>query len=241
MAATANGLTEDEVQAPTGVIRPDRSTPVGDSDASPEPLAPQEEGATVAPEQNEPSVVTIVDAPAIVPTAEPPVTETLATVVDADEIENFTARRKRLKARRKKERRSCRWTALILVLFAFNVALVGASSEVVRFLPQRPTRQPASPEIREYANFKRKRLSTLVIEGTIVSISGKPTEVPQLRFAARDASGQEVYTWSALPSRSILGPGEKLDFRSRLVSPPPNATDVMVRFFTPQDSVASAK
>ena len=84
-------------------------------------------------------------------------------------------------------------------------------------------------------------LSSLVIEGTIVSISGKPTEVPRLRFAARDASGQEVYTWSALPSRSILGPGEKLDFRSRFVSPPPNATDVMVRFFTPQDSVASAK
>jgi hypothetical protein len=49
------------------VIRPDRSTPVGDSDASPEPLAPQDEGDTVAPEQNEPSVVTIVDAPAIVP------------------------------------------------------------------------------------------------------------------------------------------------------------------------------
>jgi hypothetical protein len=84
-------------------------------------------------------------------------------------------------------------------------------------------------------------LSALVIEGTIVSVAGKATEVPRLRFAARDASGQEIYTWNALPSRSILGPGEKLDFRSRFVSPPPNATDVMVRFFTPQDSATAAK
>ena len=84
-------------------------------------------------------------------------------------------------------------------------------------------------------------LSALVIEGPIVSVASKATEVPRLRFAARDASGQEVYTWNALPSRSILGPGEKLDFRSRFVSPPPNATDVMVRFFTPQDSATAAK
>src|SRR6186713_99024 len=107
----------------------------------------------------------------------------------------------------------------------------------------RPAGQPASPEIREYADFKRNAegLSALVIEGTIVSVAGKATEVPRLRFAARDASGQEIYTWNALPGRSILGPGEKLDFRSRFVSPPPNATDVMVRFFTPQDSATAAK
>ena len=55
---------------------------------------------------------------------------------DQDEIESFAARRKRLQIRRKQARRSSRWTALILVLFAFNVALVGARSEVVRFFPQ---------------------------------------------------------------------------------------------------------
>ena len=52
------------------------------------------------------------------------------------EIESFAARRQRLKARRKQTRRSSRWTAVILVLFAFNVALVGARNEVVRYLPQ---------------------------------------------------------------------------------------------------------
>ena len=65
--------------------------------------------------------------------------------------------------------------------------------------------------------------------------------MPRLRFSARDAAGQEVYTWTALPGRSILGPGEKLDFRSRFVSPPENAVDVMVRFASVHDTVAGAK
>ena len=63
--------------------------------------------------------------------------------------------------------------------------------------------------------------------------------MPRLRFAARDAAGQEVYTWTAMPSRSILGPGEKLDFRSRFVSD--NAVDVMVRFVNAQDATPAAK
>ena len=60
--------------------------------------------------------------------------------------------------------------------------------------------------------------------------------MPRLRFAARNATGQDVYTWSALPSRSILGPKESMEFHSRLAAPPADATDVMVRFFTPQDA-----
>ena len=35
--------------------------------------------------------------------------------------------------------------------------------------------------------------------------------------------------------------GEKLDFRSRFVSPPPNATDVMVRFVNSQDAATTTK
>ena len=139
----------------------------------------------------------------------------------------------------------------MLVLFAFNVALVGARSEVVRFLPQTASLFSAVglPVNLRHLKFENMRiskesqegLSSLVIEGTIVSVSNKPTEVPRLRFAARDASGQEIYTWNALPSRSILGPGEKLDFRSRFVSPPPNATDVMVRFLSSQDAATTTK
>ena len=56
--------------------------------------------------------------------------------LDAEDIESFAARRQRLQVRRKTNRRSSRWTAIILVLVAFNVALVGARNEVVRYLPQ---------------------------------------------------------------------------------------------------------
>ena len=137
------------------------------------------------------------------------------------------------------------------MLFAFNVALVGSRSEVVRFLPQTASLFAAIglPVNLRHLKFENVRISketqdgvnTLIIEGTIVSTASKPTEVPRLRFAARNATGQEVYRWTALPSRSILGPGENLEFSSRLSSPPADASDVMVRFFNAQDAVAGAK
>jgi hypothetical protein len=36
----------------------------------------------------------------------------------------------------------------------------------------------------------------------------------------------------------VLAPGETLAFRSRLASPPPEAHDVLVRFFNRRDRVA---
>jgi hypothetical protein len=59
--------------------------------------------------------------------------------------------------------------------------------------------------------------------------------VPRLRFAVRNATGQEIYAWTAKPSRSILEPGDKLPFRSRLASPPADASDVLVRFANAND------
>lgn len=192
----------------------------------------------------------IVDAPSLVPGIEPGPSD-LAAGSESDEIENFTARRKRLQARRRQVRRSSRWTALILVLFAFNVALIGARSEVVRFFPQTASLfsavgLPVNLRNLKFENMRiskeaQEGLSSLVVEGTIVSVANKPTEVPRLRFAARDDAGQEVYAWTALPGRSILSPREKLDFRSRFVSPPENAVDVMVRFSNGQDTAPGAK
>ena len=74
------------------------------------------------------------------------------------------------------------------------------------------------------------------MQGTVVSVAGKPVEVPRLRFAARNKTGQEIYTWTMPPPRSILGPGERIDFRSQIPAPPADASDVLVRFFTAQDA-----
>ena len=137
------------------------------------------------------------------------------------------------------------------MLFALNVALLGARNEVVRYLPQTASLFSAIglPVNLRNLKFENVRISNetedgktiLVIEGTIVSTAGKPVEVPRLRFAARNGSGQEVYTWTALPGRSILDPGESLEFSSRLVAPPADANDVMVRFFNSQDAAAGTK
>ena len=163
-----------------------------------------------------------------------------------EDVESFAARREQLKARRQKSKRTSRWTAAMLVLFAFNVALISARSEVVRYLPQTASLFAAIglPVNLRDLRFDKVRITKessdgvniLIIEGMIENTANRPTEVPRLRFSARNASGQDVYTWSALPGRSILGPKESVEFHSRLAAPPADATDVMVRFFTPQDA-----
>jgi len=133
------------------------------------------------------------DAPSLVPSIESPATPDAAS--DQDEIESFAARRKRLQIRRKQARRSSRWTALILVLFAFNVALVGARSEVVRFFPQTASLfaavgLPVNLRNLKFENMRisketQEGLSSLVVEGNIVSVSNRPSEVPRLLCGTR--------------------------------------------------------
>jgi predicted Zn finger-like uncharacterized protein len=227
--------------------------PVGELDA----LQAEAEAAEQQAVEGEPAHAAepfaVEDAPSLVPPIEhAPLPEPEGTEGDSDDIESYAARRKRLQTRRKQARRSSRWTAIVLVLFAVNVALIGARNEVVRYLPQTASLFAAIglPVNLRHLSFENVRIAKelqdgvniLVVEGSIVSTANKPVTVPRLRFAARDAAGQEIYTWTALPSRSILEPGAKLDFRSRLASPPADAKNVMVRFFTARDSiVAGAK
>jgi predicted Zn finger-like uncharacterized protein len=217
------------------------------------PVGPTVHNNDIVPhEDRTPEPFTISDAPSLVPAlAHAPLPEAVHSELDSEDIDSFAARRARLKTRRQQKKRSSRWTAVVLVLFAFNVALIGARSEVVRYMPQTASLFAAIglPVNLRNLKFENVRISkdtldgvnALVVEGSIVSTSDKPAEVPRLRFAARNASGQEVYTWTALPNRSILGPGESLEFSSRLVSPPADANDVMVRFFNANDAMAGTK
>ena len=188
----------------TGVLRPDH--PVNSSGVEVEHRPVVEEAGDSSVTQEHPvaaeTPATIVDAPSVVPSIEPSANS--PGEADADEIENFTVRRKRLQARRKQAQRSSRWTALILVLFAFNVALIGARSKVVRFFPKTASLfaavgLPVHLRNLKFANMRISKetqdgLSSLIVEGTIVCITNRPVEVPRLPFAARDAAGQEVYT-----------------------------------------------
>ena len=205
------------------------------------------------PEPEPEPMVAITDAPSLVPPIEhaPFVAHEPTPAVADEEVETFAARRKRLQSKRKATRKSSRWAAVALLLFALNVAVVGARNEVVRFLPQTASLFAAIglPVNLRHLTFENVRITrdvqdgitVLMVEGTIASTSSKPVEVPRLRFAARSAAGQEIYTWTAKPERSLLGPGEKMKFSSRLAAPPADANDVLVRLITANDAMAGAK
>lgn len=200
----------------------------------------------------EPESAVITDAPSLVPAIEhDPLPEAADAALDSEEGDSFDARSLQMQMRRKKPRRSSRWTAVILVLVAFNVALVGARNDVVRSLPQTASLfaaigLPVNLRGLKFANVRISKeaqdgTNTLTVAGVVLSEVGKAVEVPRLRFAARNATGQEIYTWTMPPPRSILGPGERLEFRSQIPAPPADASDVLVRFVTAQDAVTGAK
>jgi len=251
---TAGSNPDEPPQPPAdAVIPPDPAAAAAD-DFGAESVVPIGE-VDAAPETGDsaelpPPPETIVDAPSLVPSAEhEKLPDAVIDETDNDDIENYAARRQRLAARRRERRRSSRWTALVLVLLAVNVAVIGGREEVVRTLPQTASFFAAIglPVNLRHLKFENVKISkeaqdgveVLIVEGTIVTTADKPITVPRLRFAARDAAGQEIYAWTALPSRSILGPGEHLDFSSRLASPPAGARTVMVRFFNTQDTAAT--
>ncbi len=227
------------------------SPPLPETESASAPVGPMAHNNDLVPVyEHAPAPLAIADAPSLVPPIEhAPLRDAAGAELDAEDVESFAARRQRLMMKRQTKRRSSRWTAIVLVLFAFNVALIGSRSEVVRYLPQTASLfaaigLPVNLRNLKFENVRIAKetadgINALVIEGTIVSTSGKPAEVPRLRFAARNASGQEVYTWTALPSRSILGAGDSLPFTSRLVSPPADANDIMVRFFNAQDATGA--
>jgi predicted Zn finger-like uncharacterized protein len=175
-----------------------------------------------------------------------------ADTTPAEDIETFAARR----LRRKAARRRAHWPlpglpTAILALVALNAALIGWRAEVVRFLPQTASLYaaiglPVNLRGLAFANVASATethdgVPVLVVEGAIVNAKDRAAEVPRLRFSVRNQQGQEIYAWTALPGRSVLAPGETLPFRSRLASPPPEAHDVLVRFFNRRDRVAGIR
>lgn len=168
----------------------------------------------------------------------------------AESIESLAA----VRSRREASRVRLSWPlgivgTAILVLAVIAGGLVTWRATIVRLLPQTASFYSTfglGVNLRGLAfeNIKVSRaqhdnVSVLIIEGTIISKAPKPVEIPRLRFAIRNEKGQEVYTWTALPARAMLPPGESLPFRSRLSSPPPDTSAVLVRFFHRRDIVTA--
>jgi len=181
------------------------------------------------------------DAPPIVPPAEP----IAASEPDHEDIEHFAARHARRQLARRKRERAMRIPALLIALALIAGAILLWRNDLVRHVPQTASLFSAiglPVNVRglvfEGVTVSKETndgMTVLVVEGKIVSSSSKPADVPRLRFAVRNAAGAEIYSWTAQPPRSVLGPGETVPFRSRLASPPAEGVDVMVRFFNPRD------
>jgi len=130
---------------------------------------------------------------------------------------------------------------------ALALALVIWRADVVRLLPQTATfyntvgldvnlRGLAFKDIKITNETVEGKL-VLVIEGIIVGETKKPVELPRLRFSVRDEQGAEIYAWNAVLEQSVLKPGERAFFKSRLASPPPEGRNIDVRFFNKRDLV----
>jgi predicted Zn finger-like uncharacterized protein len=136
-------------------------------------------------------------------------------------------------------------TTACLAMGALVMATLIWRAEMVRLLPQTAAfyRLVGLDVNLRGLKFKDVKVSSemvegkpvLVIEGAITGESNKPVEIPRLRFSVRDAQGAEIYAWNAVLEQSVLKPGERAQFRSRLASPPPEGRNIDVRFFNKRD------
>jgi predicted Zn finger-like uncharacterized protein len=192
------------------------------------------------------------DAPPLAPEDDAGVAGQVGAVAagePAEDIETVAARRARraLQERSRGGRRPSSG-AVIVLLLAVNAALVGWRSDVVRLMPQTASLfaaigLPVNLRGLAFMDVKTTKeahdgVSVLQVQGTIVNVSRQPHDVARLRFAMRNAAGREIYTWTTLPGRSALAPGEAQPFQTRLASPPAEGRDVVVRFFNRHDAIA---
>lgn len=70
----------------------------------------------------------------------------------------------------------------------------------------------------------------LVLEGAIDNPNKELVTVPAIRFALRNEDAQEIYAWTLEPRVLRLDAGQSARFRTRLVAPPDQASDVQLRF-----------
>ncbi|MGA3309885.1 MAG: zinc-ribbon domain-containing protein [Xanthobacteraceae bacterium] len=210
---------------------------------------------------DEPNGSAEVEAPPIVPAdldgGRPPIDigaddSTEHPAKPLEDIETFAARRQRRSA----TRRASRWPLSllqtgILALVLVDSILVGWRSEIVRALPQTASfyaLMGLPVNLRGLAfdgivttTEQHEGVPILVVEGNIVNAARKVEDVPRLKFVVRNAARQEIYSWTAVPSRTLLPPGEAVAFRTRLASPPPEARDLLLRFVNRRDIIAGTR
>ncbi len=215
--------------------------------AAPDQHAPPAESAPNSPVEAaapSPEPFLIDDAPPLAPAAP----DEIVPPTVPEDIETVAARRERRSKRRRRGWPLTLWPTAILALMFVLAALASWRARVVALAPQTASLYaaiglPVNLRGLEFDDVTTtsetdEGVQVLVVEGTIASTAARRVVVPRLRFAVRDAGGHEIYTWTALPTKNVLAPGEQLAFRSRLASPPAEGRNVSVRFFNRRDRIA---
>jgi len=236
--------------------------PLDDSNGSSVPAeaaaAPTPEPAAGAAEAQGPAALADIpipakDAPPLVPAPGDGMKPATGPQIDngREDIETVAARRTRAAAKRRRGRFRIPLPVAIAAMLALCGALIVLRKDVVRHAPQLASLYasiglPVNLRGLEFTDVKigseiHDGVPVLVVEGAIASKVLMPVDVPRLRFSLRNASGAELYSWTAQPPRSVIEPGQRLPFRSRLASPPAEGHDVQVRFFTRRDTVAGLR
>jgi predicted Zn finger-like uncharacterized protein len=225
-------LSEDESNSP-GAFRDDLSS----ADIAPIP-------------EPEPAMMDV--APSIVPPIEDASALRYAAPLPGEDIESLAARREAARTRhqlwRKLKLKMPNLVTLTVILGGMILVLVAARNQIVKYAPQTASFYsliglPVNLRGLDFENIRVTRdvqdgIPVLVVEGKIVSTTKGIAEVPRLRFAIHDPAGKEIYTWTMMPSRTLLASNETLPFRSRLASPPAEGRDVSIRFFNRKDAMS---
>jgi predicted Zn finger-like uncharacterized protein len=258
-AETASATEPPVEQFDTAASAEVEPLPEMESDPFDVPSSPAAEETAAFPAVEEPSIE--VESPPIAPAesegeetpvdieAEP---HAASSAEPLEDIETIAARRYPRHAKPKR----WRWPLSqlqsgILALIVVNAIIVGWRGDFVRALPQTASFYALIGLPVNIRNLDFDGLGTtteqhegvpiLVIGGDIVNDTGKTVTVPRLRYAVRNAARQEIYSWTAIPPRPVLPPGEAVAFHTRLASPPPDSHDVLVRFVNRNDILAGSR
>jgi predicted Zn finger-like uncharacterized protein len=253
----ASTVSDDHVpglaESPSGPGDNAASPRFGDADETPAAHNSSDQPATASTQHIALSdiAIPVTDSPPLAPEPGDGLSGT-AIDHDAEDIERVAERRRiRAAARRRKTRMRVPLPIVIVLMLFVCGALIGLRKDIVRHVPQMASlyssiglpvnlRGLVFSDVK-ISNETHDGVPVLVVEGAIVSTVGVPADLPRIRFALRNATGTEVYSWTTQPSQPVLEPGEALPFRSRLASPPADGQDLQVRFFTRRDAAGGAR
>ena len=209
---------------------------------------------------DEPIEAAEVESPPIVPVdldeGRPPIDIDAADFAERSigpgaDVESVAARRFRLDLGSRPRWPLSHLQTFILALVIVDAIVVGWRNDFVRLFPQTAAFYALiglSVNLRgvDFAGVtttaeQHEGVPILVVQGNIANTARKVVDVPRIKFIARNAARQEIYSWTAAPVRTLLSPGEVVPFRSRLASPPTDAQDVLVRFVNRRDVLAGTR